>query len=98
MVPSRGVEPPPCCQDTDLNRARLPVPPRRHRAETALLGRGRGDAARTPRQARVFFLNHPLKGLDRPLRTDAHNAARCGGPSKASRHRFPNQESVSRAQ
>ena len=31
MVPSRGVEPPLPCGNTDLNRARLPVPPRRHK-------------------------------------------------------------------
>jgi hypothetical protein len=51
-VRMRGLEPPPSCLDTDLNRARLPIPPHPRAGEDAKISHRPGTSRSTPEGVR----------------------------------------------
>ena len=79
MVRMRGLEPPPSYLDTDLNRARLPIPPH---------PRGEGRRYRTGRRSRVPLL--APRDRDRSPPRGVETAARFAslGHPRTSRHRL----------
>jgi site-specific DNA recombinase len=79
LVRMRGLEPPPSYLDTDLNRARLPIPPH---------PRGEGRRYRTGSRPRVPLLT--LRDRDRSAARGVETAARFAslGHPRASRHRL----------